>query len=70
MTLYSTLHCYDRNRSCNLFSMALWSTQPLNRNKYQGYLLGGGDKGGRRVWLTTLPPSGADCLVILEASTS
>jgi hypothetical protein len=39
-----------------------------NRNKYQGYLLGG--KGGRCVGLTTLRPSCADCLEILGASTS
>jgi hypothetical protein len=32
-----------------------------------GYLLG--DKDGRCVELTTLPPSSADCLEILEAST-
>ena len=35
-----------------------------NRNKYQEYFLGG--KGGRCVGLTTLPPSGADCLEIWE----
>jgi hypothetical protein len=29
-----------------------------------------GDKGGRYVGLTTLPPSGADCPEILRASTS
>jgi len=33
-----------------------------NRNEYQEYLLGG--KGGRRVGMTTLPPSCADCLEI------
>ena len=37
----------------------------LNRNEYQGYLLG-----GKVVGLTTLPPSYADCLEILGASTS
>ena len=31
-----------------------------NRNEYQGYLLEG--KGGRCLWLTTLPFSRADCL--------
>jgi hypothetical protein len=35
-----------------------------NRNEYQEYFLGG--KGGRCVWLTTLPPSCADCLEIWE----
>jgi hypothetical protein len=35
-----------------------------NRNEYQEYFLGG--KGGRCVGLTTLPPSGADCLEIWE----
>jgi hypothetical protein len=33
-----------------------------NRNEYQEYSLGG--KGGRRVGLTTSPPSCADCLEI------
>jgi hypothetical protein len=36
------------------------------RNQYQEYFLG--VKGGRCVWLTTLPPSCADCLVNLGAS--
>jgi len=35
-----------------------------NRNEYQEYFLGG--KGGRRVGLTTLPPSCADCHEIWE----
>jgi len=42
---------------------ALWPWGWLslsNRNEYQEYFLG--DKGGRCVGLTTLPPSGADCL--------
>jgi hypothetical protein len=39
-----------------------------NRIEYQGFLLGG--KGGWWVGLTTLPPSCADCLEILGASTS
>jgi hypothetical protein len=38
------------------------------RNEYQKYILGG--KGGRWVGLTTLPPSCASCLDILEASSS
>jgi len=44
-------------------AMTLW---------FQKYLLGGkgGGEGGRWVVLTTLPPSCADCLEILEASTS
>jgi hypothetical protein len=39
-----------------------------NRNDFQGSLLGGA--GGRCVGLTTLPPSCADFLKILEASNS
>jgi hypothetical protein len=39
-----------------------------NRNEYREYFLRG--KGGRCVGLTTLPPSCADCLEILAASTS
>jgi hypothetical protein len=35
-----------------------------NRNEYQEFFLGGKD--GRCVGLTTLPPSCADCLEILE----
>ena len=45
--------------------MALGFTQPLNRNEYQDYFLGG--KGGRCVGLTTLPPSCADCHEIWES---
>jgi len=37
-----------------------------NINEYQEYFLGGGDKGGRCIRLTTLPPSCADCLEIWE----
>jgi hypothetical protein len=36
-----------------------------NGNEYQEYFLGG--KCGRCVWLTTLPPSCADCLEIWES---
>ena len=43
--------------------MDLGSTQPLT-NEYQEYFLG--NKGGRCVGLTTLPPSCADCLEIWE----
>jgi hypothetical protein len=39
-----------------------------NRNEYQGYLLE--SKRGRCVGLITLPPSSAECLEILGASTS
>jgi len=45
-------------------TMALGSTQPLT----EIYLVGG--KGGQCVGLTTLPPSCADRLDILETSTS
>jgi hypothetical protein len=41
-------------------TMALGLTQPLNRNEYQEYFMGG--KGSQYVELTTLPPSCADCL--------
>jgi len=40
------------------------ATAVPNRNEYQEYFLGG--KGGRWLWLTTLPPSSADCLEIWE----
>jgi hypothetical protein len=36
----------------------------FNRNVYEEYFLGG--KGSRCMWLTTLPPSCADCLEIWE----
>ena len=39
-----------------------------NRNEYQRFSLG--SKNGRCVGLTTLPPSCADCMKILEASTT
>jgi len=45
--------------------MLLGLTQPLTG--YKGYLLGG--KGVRCVGMTALPPSFADCLEILGAST-
>jgi len=38
-----------------------------NRNEYQEYLLGA--KGSHCIWLTTLPPSCADCLEIWEPQT-
>jgi len=44
--------------------MALALTQPLNRNEYQEYFLGG--KSGRCVGLTTLPPSRVVGLEIWE----
>jgi hypothetical protein len=48
---------------------ALWpcGDSTSNRNEYQEYFLG--CKGGRCVGLTTLPPSCADCIEILVAST-
>jgi hypothetical protein len=49
-------------------SMALGSTQPLTEWSYQEPFLGG--KSGRCVWLTTIPPSSADCLEILGTWTS
>jgi hypothetical protein len=51
-------------------TMAQELTQPLNRNEYQEYFLGGGGGGGckvgRCIGLTTLSPSCADCLEIWE----
>jgi len=41
---------------------------PSNRTEQQEYFLGG--KGGQYVGLITLSPLYADCLEILEASTS
>jgi hypothetical protein len=49
--------------------MALGSTQPLTEMSTRGNLLAWG-KGGRYVGLITLPPSCADCLEVLGASTS
>jgi len=45
---------------------ALWPrvNSASNKNQYHEYFLGG--KGGRRVGLTTLPSSSADCLEIWE----
>jgi hypothetical protein len=42
--------------------------ETAKRNEYQEYFVGG--KGGLCLALTTLAPSCADCLEILEASTS
>ena len=47
--------------------MVLGSTQPLT-NEYQEYFLEG--KGGRCLGLKNLPPSCADCLENVGASTS
>jgi hypothetical protein len=46
--------------------MALGSTQPLTEISIRGISWG---KGGRYVWLTTLPASSAGCLEILGVST-
>ena len=46
--------------------MALESIQPLTEMSIRG--ISPGDKGGRCVGLTTVPPSCADCLEILGAS--
>jgi hypothetical protein len=45
-------------------TMALGSTQPLTEMSTRNISCGG--KRGRYVWLTTLPPSCADCLEIWE----
>ena len=47
--------------------MALGLTQPLTEMSTRNISYGG--KGGRRVGLTILPPSCADCLEILEPQT-
>jgi hypothetical protein len=44
--------------------MAVGLTQPLNRNEYQEYFVGG--KCGWFIGLTTIPPSCAECLEIWE----
>jgi len=41
-----------------------WDYSASNKNEYQEYFLGG--KGGRCIWLTTFPPSCANCLEIWE----
>ena len=45
-------------------TMALGVDTASNRNEYQEYFRGG--KGSRCIWLTTLPPSCANCLEIWE----
>jgi hypothetical protein len=55
----------SRNSYCR--ALALGSTQPLTEMSTRNLPWVGG-KGGRCVALTTLPPSSADCLKILEAS--
>jgi len=49
-------------------TMALLLFWPLNRNEYQGHILGG--YSARCIGLTSLPPSCADCLQIMAASPS
>jgi hypothetical protein len=61
--LVETLRC---NPAFTFARMALGSTQPLTEKSTRGISLGAGVKGG----LTTLPPSCADCLEILGASTA
>ena len=46
--------------------MALESTRPLTKMSTRNISLGDGGKGGWCIALTTLPPSYADCLEILE----
>jgi hypothetical protein len=53
-------HCHNLSGR----TIALGLTQPLNRNEYQDYFLGG--KGGRCLGLTILPLSSVDCLEIWE----
>ena len=63
---------FDSRRCHSNFSLT-YSSRPYygsgvdsasNRNEYQEYFLG--DKGGRCLWLTTLPPSRGYCLEIWE----
>jgi hypothetical protein len=56
------LHAHWHNPSGHTTALEL--TQPLNRNEYQEYFLGG--KGGQYEQLTTLSPSYTDCLEIWE----
>ena len=51
----------------DIVGIFLWRS-PYSRYMALGYLVEG--KGGRPVGVTTLPPSGADCLEILGAPTS
>jgi len=51
-------------------TMALGSSEPLKEMSNRNIFFVGGGKGGRCVGLTTLPPTFADCLEILGASTS
>jgi len=57
-------HCYNPSGR----TMALGSTQPVNKNECQEYFLAG--KGGRCVWLTTVPPSIRDRHEIWEPQPS
>jgi hypothetical protein len=72
-------HCATSRKVAGLVSLEFWhgpsgrtlalgSTQPPNRNKYQKHFVGG--KGGRCVGLTTLPTSYADRLEIWEPQPS
>jgi hypothetical protein len=67
---HGTAFCTNRlSSSQSCFACALNRLDAASdRNEYQEYLLGG--KGGRWAGPTTLPLSCADCLEILEASTS
>ena len=56
--IYDTVLNTEHSISGRIMAMGL--TQPLNRNEYQEYFLGG--KCGRCVGLATLPPSRTDCL--------
>ena len=77
-------HCTTRRKAAGsipdgvtrIFSLT-WSFRPdydptvgsaSNGNEYQEHLLE--SKGGRCLWLTTLPPSCSDCLEILRVSTT
>jgi hypothetical protein len=49
--------------------MALGLTHPQTEMSTRNIFWGGGSKGGRCVGVTTVPPSCADCVEILESQT-
>lgn len=75
--VYLTWHCATSGRSRVRFPLRNWGfcsqlhcgsvvDSASSRDEYQDYHVG--DKGGRFLWPTNLPPSCAICLEILETS--